>query len=68
MISIQILYDALIALGVVIGIAVVFSAAFIAASAMHKRQQARLAQAARVIATLAQHGTKSGDAGELVLH
>lgn len=68
MFSIQILYDALTALGVVIGIAAVYSAAFIAASAMHKRQQARVDQAARVIATLTQHATKSDNGGELVLH
>jgi hypothetical protein len=65
MITIQILYDALIALGVVVGIAAVYSGAFIAASGMHKRQQARLAQAARVIA--AQHATESDKAGDLVL-
>jgi hypothetical protein len=67
MISIQILYDALIALGVIIGIAAVYSAAFIAASASHQRQQARLAQAARVIATQAQPSTESDKAGDLVL-
>jgi hypothetical protein len=65
MFSIQILYDGLIALGIVIAIAVVFSAAIIAAGASYKRQQARLARAAQVIATRPQH--ESDRAGELVL-
>jgi hypothetical protein len=66
-ISIQTLHDVLIALVTTVGIAVAFSLAFMAASAIFERDQARAGKARRAVAVPTQHPTQTDEARELVL-
>jgi hypothetical protein len=66
-ISIHTLQDVLIALLTTVGIAVAVSIAFMAAGAVFKRDQARVARARRPVAVPAQHPTQTDEARELVL-
>jgi hypothetical protein len=66
-ISIHTLQDVLVALVTTVGIAAIVSMAFIAAGAVFKRDQARMAEAGRPVAAPAQHPTQINEARELAL-
>jgi hypothetical protein len=66
-INFQTLHDAIVALITVASVAVVLSAAFIAASAVGQRGRKHAARTVRAAAVPAQHPTATDDARELVL-
>jgi MFS superfamily sulfate permease-like transporter len=66
-ISIQTLQDVLVALVTTVGLAVAVSIAIMAAGAVFKRDQARVAKARRPVAGPAQHPMQTDEAHEPVL-
>jgi hypothetical protein len=63
----QTVQDALIALGTVVGIAIVFAIAIVAAGGLTNRDKKRHARAGTPAVALAQHPVEADSARELVL-
>jgi hypothetical protein len=65
--SFQTVQDSLIALGIAVGLAIVFAIGIVVAAALSERDKARNARNATPAPVMAQHLTETDDVRELVL-